>query len=397
MKKLTAFLLISLSWTVIAQPKEFPVRTVLNSFVANKTLGGCIAVVATKSDILTLETTGFAGLDKKKPIRPNTMFWIASITKPMVAVCVLQLQEAGKLSIDDPVEKHLPEFASQWMIESADNGKLALKKPARPITIRDLLTHTSGLTTPDAPRPESTLAELAMAYSKTPLEFEPGSRWKYSNAGSNLLGRIVEITSGKSFANYFQENVLDACGMKNTTFWPTQTQTKRIATSYVHTGDGKLLPTHEIFLKGGLTNRKRTPFPRGGLYSTATDVVQFYQMMLNDGMYKGKRVLTKDSVALMTHNQTGNLKTGFFDGLCWGLGFGLIKTPNGMTAALSPGTYGHGGGLATLSYADPKTGRIVVMLPQYSSVRVGDISGVLKKHSTIVTELMAAVQKQHGR
>ena len=187
MKKLIPLLLLSLTWNSLARPPVSPVRVVMNGFVADNVIAGSVTAVATQSDILSLETTGFANLEEKKTMPPDALFWIASMTKPMAAVCVLQLHESGKLSIEDPVEKHLPEFAEQWMIESRAKGKLTLKKPARAITIRDLLTHTSGLPNTNSPRPESTLAELVMSYSKTPLQFEPGSRWSYSNAGICLL------------------------------------------------------------------------------------------------------------------------------------------------------------------------------------------------------------------
>ena len=218
MKKLIPLLLLSLTWASLAQPPDSPVRVVMNGFVANNVIAGSVTAVATKSDILSLETTGFANLEKKTTMPLDALFWIASMTKPMAAVCVLQLQEAGKLSIEDSVKKHLPEFAGQWMVEARAKGKLTLKKPARAITIRDLLTHTSGLPNTNSPRPESTLAELVMSYSKTPLQFEPGSRWSYSNAGINVLGRIVEIVSDTPFADYLQARVLDPCGMKDTSF-----------------------------------------------------------------------------------------------------------------------------------------------------------------------------------
>jgi len=390
MKKLIPLLLLSLAWTSLAQPPDSPVRVVMNGFVADNVIAGSVTAVATKSDMLSLETTGLANLEKKTKMPPDALFWIASMTKPMAAVCVLQLQEAGKLSIEDSVEKHLPEFAGQWMIESRAKGALTLKKPTRGITIRDLLTHTSGLANTNSPRPESTLAELVMSYSKTPLQFEPGNRWSYSNAGINTLGRIVEAVSGTPFAEFLQARVLNPCGMKDTTFWPTPAQAKRIATSYRPGRDGQLERTEVYFLKGGLSNRKRTPYPAGGLYSTATDVVRFYQMMLNGGTFKGQRVLKKETAALMTRTQTGDIKTGFVDGMSWGLGFQVVKTPQGVNASLSAGTYGHGGAFATQSWADPKTGRIVVLMIQRAGFRNGDNSPVRKA-------FQEAVQKQFGR
>ena len=390
MKKMILLFALSLTWTATARPPVTPVRVVMNGFVADNIIAGSVTAVADKSMMLSLETTGFADLEKKTTMPPNAMFWIASMTKPMAAVCVLQLHEAGKLSIEDPVEKHLPEFAGQWMVEARAKGKLTLKKPARAITIRDLLTHTSGLPNTNSPRPESTLAELVMSYSKTPLQFEPGSRWSYSNAGINVLGRIVEVVSGTPFADYLQARVLDPCGMKDTTFWPSPAQAKRIASSYRPDSKGKLQPVEVYFLKGGLSNRKRTPYPAGGLYSTAADVVAFYQMMLNGGTYKGKQVLQKKTAALMTRTQTGDIKTGFVDGMSWGLGFQVVKTPMGVTESISAGTYGHGGAYATQSWADPKTGRIVVLMIQRAGFRNGDNSPVRKA-------FQEAVQKQFGR
>ena len=388
MKKLIPLLLLSLTWTSLAQPP--PMRVAMNGFVNDNVIAGSVTAVATKSDVLSLETTGYANLETKTTMPPNAMFWIASMTKPMAAVCVLQLQEAGKLSIEDPVEKHLPEFAGQWMVESRAKGKLTLKKPGRAITIRDLLTHTSGLPNANSPRPESTLAELVMSYSKTPLQFEPGDRWSYSNAGINTLGRVVEVASSTPFADYLQTHVLDPCGMKDTTFWPSPAQAKRIATSYRPDSDGKLQPVEVYFLKGGLSNRKRTPYPAGGLYSTAADVVAFYQMMLNGGTYKSKQVLQKKTAALMTRTQTGDIKTGFVDGMSWGLGFQVVKAPIGVNESLAAGTYGHGGAYATQSWADPKTGRIVVLMIQRAGFRNGDNSPVRKA-------FQEAVQQQFGR
>ena len=380
----------SIAVGVFGEESVSPVRKAMQGFVDRSVISGGVTLVANKDRLLQLETVGYADLAKREAMRENHLFWIASMTKPMAAVCVLQLQESGKLSIEDPVEKHLPEFAGQWMIESRAKGKLTLKKPERAITIRDLLTHTSGLANTNSPRPESTLAELVMSYSKTPLQFEPGSRWSYSNAGINTLGRIVEVVSDTPFAEYLQARVLDPCGMKDTTFWPSPAQAKRIASSYRPDSNGKLQPVDVYFLKGGLSNRKRTPYPAGGLYSTAADVVAFYQMMLNGGTYKGKQVLQKKTAALMTRTQTGDIKTGFVDGMSWGLGFQVVKTPMGVTESISPGTYGHGGAYATQSWADPKTGRIVVLMIQRAGFRNGDNSPVRKA-------FQEAVQKQFGR
>ena len=353
-----------------------PVRAQMQTFVKNKVISGSVTAIATKDKMLSLETVGYADLKTKESIRDDHLFWIASMTKPMAAVCVLQLQEKGKLSIEDPVEKHLPEFKNQWMIDGRDGGKLILRRPARPITIFDLLTHTAGVANTGTPRTESTLGELVMSYSKTPLNFEPGSKWSYSNAGINTLGRIVEVVSRIPFADFLQERVLDPCDMKDTTFWPSKEQAKRIAKSYRPDKKGELQQVEVRFLAGGIINRKRTPYPAGGLYSTAGDVTRFYQMMLNGGVFNGKRVLSKKTVELMTQTQTKDIKTGFVEGMSWGLGFQVVKKPMGVTETLSAGTYGHGGAYATQSWADPKRGIIVVMMIQRAGFPNGDNSPV---------------------
>jgi CubicO group peptidase (beta-lactamase class C family) len=350
----------------------------MQAFVKDKVISGSVTAIATKDKILSLETVGYADLKTKEVMRIDHLFWIASMTKPMASVCVLQLQEEGKLFIEDPVEKHLPEFKGQWMVEKREGGKLILKRPARAITIRDLLTHTAGLANAGTPRTESTLGELVMSYSKTPLNFEPGSKWSYSNAGINTLGRIVEVVSRVPFAQFLQQRVLAPCGMKDTTFWPTPGQVKRVAKSYRPDKNGELQQVEVRFLAGGISNRKRTPYPAGGLYSTASDVTLFYQMMLNGGIANGNRILKKETATLMTLTQSGDIKTGFVDGMSWGLGFQVVKEPQGVTETLSAGTYGHGGAYATQSWADPKRGIILVMMIQRAGFRNGDNSPVRK-------------------
>ena len=200
----------------------------------------------------------------------------------------------------------------------------------------------------------------------------------------------MEVVSGIPFAEFLQERVLDPCDMKDTTFWPSKDQAKRIAKSYRPDKKGELQQVEVRFLDGGISNRKRTPYPAGGLYSTAGDVTRFYQMMLNGGTFNGKRVLKKETAALMTQTQTGDIKTGFVEGMSWGLGFQVVKEPMGVTESLSAGTYGHGGAYATQSWADPKRGIIVVMMIQRAGFRNGDNSPVRKG-------FQEAAKKQLGR
>jgi len=210
------------------------------------------------------------------------------------------------------------------------------------------------------------------------VNFPPGSCWQYSNAGINTLGRIIEVMSGRSFADFLQERVLDPCGMRDTTFWPGTEQVRRVASSYRRNREGGLEETDVSFLKGKLSDRNRTPFPAGGLFSTAGDVALFYQMMLNGGVANGRQLLEKSTVHLMTHTQTGDIKTGFVEGMSWGLGFQVVKEPKGITGMLSPGTFGHGGAYGTQSWADPVTENIYVLMIQRAGLPNADNSPMRK-------------------
>src|SRR5262249_10938226 len=153
-------------------------------------------------------------------------------TKPITAVAVLMLQDRGKLNIEDPVERYLPEFRNQWLIQEAATNQLKLIRPARPITVLDLLTHTAGMGDPRPPRYNSSLADAVAFYSQQPLRFETGTKWEYSTAGIDVLGRIVEVISGLPFSDFLQRNIFDPLGMKQTTFWLTPSQAKRLAKAY---------------------------------------------------------------------------------------------------------------------------------------------------------------------
>jgi CubicO group peptidase (beta-lactamase class C family) len=246
------FSLLWLALPVVAAAAEpASPRVAVQRFVDDQVIAGAVTLVAHEGRTVSLEAVGQADLDSQKPMRPNQLFWIASMTKPMTAVCVLLLQDEGKLSVDDPVEKHLPEFKDLWLVEERAKDRLVLKRPARVITIKDLLTHTSGLGNMETPRPTATLAELVGGYAKLPLQFEPGSRWQYSNPGINTLGRLVEVVSGMPFAEFMDQRLFRPLGMNQTTFWPTPAQQKRIATSYQPASSGKgLEPTEVTFLRG---------------------------------------------------------------------------------------------------------------------------------------------------
>ena len=375
--------------THAAQPAGHPgISKRMQAFVDDGTISGAVTLVADRERILSLDVVGQADIAGGKPMQADSLFWIASMTKPIAAIAILMLQDEGKLNVEDPVEKHLPEFKNQWLTMEKSGNTLALARPARPITIRDLLTHTSGLADLPSPRPDATLAELVMGYSQLPLRFPPGSKWEYCNSGINTLGRIVEVVSDRKFEAFLQRRIFNPLSMNDTTFWPTPIQEKLLAKTYKPGKEGQgLEETDNFFIKGNLSDRKRTPYPSGGLFSTAEDMARLYQMLLNGGSMNGKAILTKESHALMTRTQTGDIKTGFTDGMSWGFGFQVVKEPQGVTAMLSPGTFGHGGAYATQSWADPKRDRIYVLMIQRAGFANGDDSTVRKGFQEIAAML----------
>ncbi len=354
----------------------------MQSFIDQHEIAGAVTLVASREGVLDVETFGQADIAKNVPMRPDTMFWIASMTKPITASAILMLQDQGKLAVDDPVAKYLPELAD---VKTKD-GKLAH------LTIRHLITHTSGME--EASREEAmaskTLAELIPKYAGKPVDFEPGSNWKYCQSGINTLGRIVEVISGQSFPDFLQKHFFDPLNMKDTTFYPTAEQAARIATSYERTPDGTLNPATVYLLHGmDVTSRDRYPAPNAGLYSTATDYALFARMILNNGTLDGHRYLSPEAVTQMTSIQTGPLQTGFTPGNGWGLGWCIIRDPQGLTAPLSPGTFGHGGAYGTQVWIDPKKDLIYLLMVQRANFPNSDASAVRQSFQDIVA---AAVQ-----
>jgi CubicO group peptidase (beta-lactamase class C family) len=261
---------------------------------------------------------------------------------------------------------------------SRDKETVTLKKPSRPITLRDLLTHTSGL--PGALGPgladlytkrNRTLAEAVMAFSQRPLDFEPGSKWAYCNPGIDTLGRIIEVASGQSYEDFLKKRIFDPLGMTDTTFYPTKEQRERVAITYAQK-DGKLVAAANTLID--LPAGARYPIPAGGLYATGADLAKLYQMMLGQGTLGKVRILSPESVAAMTKVQTGELKTGFTEGMGFGFGWAVVRTPQGVTETLSPGSYGHGGAFGTQGWLDPHKDLFVILLIQRTGLANADAS-----------------------
>jgi CubicO group peptidase (beta-lactamase class C family) len=376
----------------------------MQKFVEDGVIAGSVTVVGTSKGTASLEAVGSRRLEPREPMTADSLFRIASMTKPITAVGIQILAEEGKLKVEDPVEKLLPEFRGQWLIaeRSKDNARLVLKKPARVITLHDLLTHTSGLGIYGPglddlySKRNRSLAEATLAVSQRPLEFEPGSRWSYSNSGIDTLGRVIEVVSGQSYESFLAQRIFEPLGMKDTTFRPTKEQLSRLAAIYA-TKEGKLVLSPASVM--GPPVGARHPIPAGGLYSTGADMARFYRMMLNGGTLDGKRILSEAGVKTMTRTQTGELKTGFTPGMSYGLGFAVVREPQGVTEMLSPGSFGHGGAYATQSWADPKRDLFVILLIQRTGLPNGDASEMRRELQRLAVEAVkpAGSEKSGGR
>jgi len=339
------------------------IPSAMHEMIVQNEVPGIVTVVATRDSILRIDAQGWADPGHKFPMCADSIFWLASMTKPVTSVGVLMLMEEGKVSLDDPITRYIPELGALKTVD----GRLPR------ITLRHLLTHTSGMgeATDDESKAARNLADLIPAFAAKPLAFEPGSKWRYSQSGINTLGRIVEIVSGQPFDVFLQKRIFDPLGMKDTTFYLTEAQMSRLVIPSKREGD-QLLPAENWLLFGyPATWREHYPAANGGLFCT-----RFAQMLLNGGLLDGRRYLSEESVRVMSTVQTGNLVTGFTPGNGWGLGVGVVREPQGVTAMLSPGTFGHGGAFGTQAWIDRKRGVALIMMIQRSNFKNGDDSPV---------------------
>jgi len=350
------------------------VGAAMQEMVSKNEVAGAVTVVVSKDAVLHLESTGLADLATKRPMTADTLFWIASMSKPVTGAAVLMLQDEGKLNVADPVAKFLPEFA---------NLQTPSGKPAN-LTITQLLTHTSGLGEASGPaaKEAKTLADLVPIWLAAPMQYEPGEQWKYTQSGINAAGRIVEVISGTSFDSFLQERLFAPLGMKDTTFYPSDAQRSRLVTAYAKNNETGLLepvPPRD----GYEGTRNRPPQGNGGLFSTPRDYARFCQMLLAGGTLEGRRYLSPEALAFLATPQTGTLPTGFFqkEGLGanygWGIGTSILRTPHeGVAAMLSPGSFGHGGAWGTQAWIDPGKGVAYVLMIQRSNLPNSDGSQV---------------------
>lgn len=352
------------------------IEAALQEQIEHGEIAGAVTVVVNRRGIRHLACTGLADVASGRPMAPDTIFWIASMTKPVTAVAVLMLQDEGRLHVTDPVAKYLPEFAEL---------KTPSGKPAN-LTILQLLTHTSGLGEAPGPaaREARSLADLVPLWLAAPMQGEPGTKWRYCQSGINVAGRIVEVVSGVGFDAFLERRLFRPLGMNDTTFHPSEAQRGRLATAYrqdAATGKLVAVPPREDFGR-----REHPPLGNGGLFSTAGDYAVFCRMLLDGGSLDGRRYLSPAAVAFLKTSQTGDLPTGFLQGEAfgsrgtnygWGLGTCVLKQPHeGVAAMLSPGSFGHGGAWGTQAWIDPLKGVAYVLMVQRSDFPNSDAGPV---------------------
>ena len=362
------------------QDKLDLVHGVVQKYVDNKTIAGATFAIGSREGIVLAEAVGNLNREQKLAMPIDALFRIASMTKPITAIAIMMLVDDGKLSVDDPVEKYLAEFKEQLIVDSKEGDKLVLRKPKRPITIRDLLTHTSGLPGgfPEGIsdlyfRRHLTLGEAVAISSQRPLDFEPGTRWSYCNAGIDTLGRIVEVVSEKGFEEFLEHRIFFPLGMFDTTFYPNDEQLQRLAALY-EVKDGELRPTG--FQLIGPTKTAKHPIPAGGLYSTVQDLGHLYRLMLTRGAIGELRLLSEKSIGEMTRIQIGDLAGGFTPGVSMGFGWQVTRNPEGVHSMMSGGTYGHGGAFGTQAWIDPVQDLFVILLIQRWGMPNADASDI---------------------
>ncbi|MCU0796297.1 MAG: beta-lactamase family protein [Akkermansiaceae bacterium] len=368
----TLLCLLPLPLAALDLPQIPEVNEAMRKAIDSQEIAAAITLVAENGVTKHCGIDGVRDLDQPEKLGLDSMFWIASMTKPVTGVAVMILQEEGKLDLDDPVSKHLPEFGA---LKGPDG------KPAS-ITLRQCLTHTSGLPEPsaEASRDARELQGIMPSILAQPLQFPPGSRWQYCQSGINTAARVVEVVSGMSFPEFIEKRIFQPLGMKDTTFYPDEDQAARLVTSYERTADGKLVPAPLRFLEGKpVTSRDRYPRANGGLFSTASDYLAFCQMLLDGGKSKDQRLLSEASVLTFRSIHTGDLETGFTPGNGWGVGCCVVREPQGVSAALSPGSFGHGGAYGTQAWIDPVKKRIFLLMVQRANFPNSDDSPVRKE------------------
>jgi CubicO group peptidase (beta-lactamase class C family) len=388
----SAFLLALLTLTAVtaetptATPEEVGlsserlqrISTMIQRRIDAGDLAGAVTVVARKGKVAHVDARGVMDLESRQPMTPAAMFRIASMTKPVVGVAIMMLVEEGKLRLNDPVSRYIPEFRGLKVGVAQGGGEQGADRIAadREITLKDLLTHVSGLgsgplglgdITKVARKDGETLADYIPRLGNSRLEFQPGSRWRYSpGAGFETLGRVIEIASGMPLDRFFRTRIFDPLGMKDITFWPSSAQWSRVATVYERPSNRLMKVTmpndtmsRDVYFRGS-----------GGLYSTGIDYIPLGIMLANGGQLNGTRLLGRKTVEMMTAAHVPDTLPGRPAGEGFGLSVRVVTNHALRGTMLSDGTYGWSGAQGTHFFVDPKEQLTAVLMVQTSNPEI---------------------------
>ena len=342
---------------------------------------GTLTLVARKGEIAYLDSLGYMDREKERPMQEDAIFRIYSMTKSVTSIAIMQLLEKSKFRLDDPVHWYIPQFKNMGVFQAGVFPNFVTSKPKRPMTIKDLLTHMSGLTynfmyrtnvdaahrSSDLMRAEN-LEDFVDTLSKIPLEFSPGDKWNYS-VSTDVLGYLVEKLSGQKLDEYFQEHIFEPLEMIDTGFSCPEEKKSRLASLYEHNPSGKPnlmeVPSLDVkMLSGG-----------GGLFSTLSDYYNFASMLLNKGELNGTRVIGRKTLEYMTMNHlpdgkdlTEMSESAFsetpYAGVGFGLGFSVMTDPAKSQTLSDVGEFGWGGMASTVFFINPKEDMLVIFLTQ---------------------------------
>jgi CubicO group peptidase (beta-lactamase class C family) len=354
------------------------ISTMIQRHIDAGELAGAVTVVARKGRVAHVDARGVMDLQSRQPMTPTTMFRIASMTKPIVGVAVMMLIEEGKLRLNDPVSRYIPEFRGMKVGQIQAGGEERAEPrfdriaARRDITLKDLLTHVSGLGSGRmgdadiakvARKDGEKLADYIPRLGSTTLEFQPGSRWTYSPlAGFETLGRVIEIASGMPLDRFVRTRIFDPLGMNDITFWPSETEWPRVATVYGRTATGLT----RITMPNDTMSRNVYFRGSGGLYSTAVDYIPLGIMLANGGEFNGTRLLSRKTVEMMTAVHVPDTFPGRPAGEGFGLSVRVVTNHAVRGTMLSDGTYGWSGAQGTHFFVDPREQLAGVLMVQTS-------------------------------
>ncbi len=376
--------------------------TTLDGYVKNGQLAGGVALVMRRGKVAYLHTFGQRDREANSRMKADSIFRIASQSKALTSVGIMMLQEEGKLVISDPVSKFIPEFANSTVAVPKDGGGYDIVKAKRQITIRDLLTHTAGISYGTGPAKDKweaakitgfyfsdrdePIAETVKRMASLPMDAHPGERYIYGYS-TDILGVVIEKASGQTFDQFLESRILGPLGMKDTSFYLPPSKSDRLAVVY-SAKDGKIERAPEtgtIVSQGAYLNGPRKSFSGGaGLLSTANDYARFLQSMLNGGQLDGKRILSRKSVELMTTDHLRGI--AFRDGQGFGLGFSIMKDVGAYGSPSTVGEYGWGGAYHSNHWVDPKEQMAVVYFTQL--IPAGSIDDYGKLRALIYSSII---------